>query len=65
MPLVKDYIVDIWEAGKIILYGDDSSQSQSSTRDLRELTGIEGRVVGICVREVSLTLVSFTHVILV
>ena len=27
----------------ILLYGDDSSQSQSSTRDLGEFTGIEGQ----------------------
>ena len=33
LPLVKDYVVDIWEARKIRLYGDDSSQSQSSTGD--------------------------------
>ena len=25
LPLVKDYVVDIWEAQKIKLYGDDSS----------------------------------------
>ena len=25
--VVKDYVVDIWEARKIKLYGDDSSQS--------------------------------------
>ena len=29
------------------------------------LLGLRGRVVGMCVREVSLTLVSFTHLILV
>ena len=40
LSLVKDYVVDIWEARKIKLYGDDSSQSQSSTG---EFTGIEGR----------------------
>ena len=43
LPLVKDYVVDIWEARKIKLYGDDSSQSQSSTGDLGEFTGIEGK----------------------
>ena len=43
LPLVKDYVVDIWEARKIKLYGDDSSQSQSSTGDLGEFTGIEGQ----------------------
>ena len=59
---VKDYVVNIWEAQKIKLYGDDSSHSQSSTGDL---WGLRGRVVKICVWEVSLTLVSFTHRILV
>ena len=39
LTLVKDYVVDIWEAQKIKLYGDDSSQSQSSTGDLGEFTG--------------------------
>ena len=43
LPLVKDYVVDIWEGRKIKLYGDDSSQSQSSTGDLGEFTGIEGQ----------------------
>ena len=43
LPLVKDYIVDIWEARKIKLYGDDSSQSQSSTGDLGNFNGIEGQ----------------------
>ena len=47
LPLVKDYVVDIWEARKIKLYGDDSSQSQSSTGDLGEFTGIEGQS-GMC-----------------
>ena len=41
--LVKDYVVNIWEARKIKLYGDDSSQSQSSAGDLGEVTGIEGQ----------------------
>ena len=43
LPLVKEYVVDVWEAQKIKLYGDDSSQSQSSTGDLVEFTGIEGQ----------------------
>ena len=43
LPLVKDYVVDIWEARKIKLYDDDSSQSQSSTGDLGDFTGIEGQ----------------------
>ena len=37
LPLVKDY------TRKIKIYGDDSSQSQSSTGDLGEFTGIEGQ----------------------
>ena len=43
MPLVKDYVVNIWEAWKIKLYGNDSSQSQSSAGDLGEFPGIEGQ----------------------
>ena len=43
LSLVKDYVVDIWEARKIKLYGDDSSQSQSSTGDLGGFNGIEGQ----------------------
>ena len=51
---------------KLNLYGDDSSQSQSSTGDLGDFSGVEGqRGKIIYVREVSLTLVSFTHLILV
>ena len=36
-------VVNIWEVRKIKLYGDDSSQSQSSTGDLGGFTGIEGQ----------------------
>ena len=43
LPLVKDYVVNIWEALKIKLYDDDSSQSQSSAGDLGEVTGIDGQ----------------------
>ena len=58
LPLVKDYVVNIREARKIKLYGDDSSQSQSSTG---EFTGIEGQSgKNMC----CLTLVSLTHLIL-
>ena len=39
LPLVKDYVVDIWEVRKIKLY----TQSQSSAGDLGEFTGIEGQ----------------------
>ena len=39
LPLVKDYVVNIWEARKIKLYGDDSS----SAGGLGEFTGIEGQ----------------------
>ena len=47
--LVKDYIVNIWEAWKFKLYGDDSSQS--STGDLGGFIGIEGqsgKIMGMC-----------------
>ena len=43
LHLVKGYIVNIWEVRKIKLYGDDSSQSQSSTGDLGFFTGVEGQ----------------------
>ena len=46
-------------------YDVDSSQSQSSTGDLGDFIGIEGQSGKICVREVSLTLVSFTHLVMV
>ena len=39
--------------------------SQSSTGDLGNLLGLRGRVVRICGREVSLTLVSFTRYIII
>ena len=49
LALVKDYIVNIWETHKVKLYGDDSSQCQSSTEDLGNVTGFEGHsVVGMC-----------------
>ena len=40
LQLVKDYVVNIWEAQ---LYGDDLSQSQSSTGDLGKLLGLRGK----------------------
>ena len=43
--LVKEYIVDIWEVRKLILYGDDACprhlQSQSSVGDLGGVTGVD------------------------
>ena len=49
LALVKDNIVNIWETRKLKLYGDDSSQSQSSTGDLGDVTGFEGHSgVGMC-----------------
>ena len=60
MPLVKDYVVDIWEARKIKLYyGHPSLSPQPGIWG--NLLGLRGRVVRICVKEVSPTLVSFTH----
>ena len=41
--LVKDYVVNIWEMCNLKLSDDDSSQCQSSTEDLRCITGFEGR----------------------
>ena len=43
------------------LYGDDSSQSQSSTGDLGDFTGIEGQSGKNMCQGGSLTLVIFTH----
>ena len=49
LALVKEYVVNIWEARKFKLYGDDSSQSQSSTGDLGGVAGFEGHSgVGMC-----------------
>ena len=48
--LVKEYIVDVWEARKQILYGDDACpghlQSQSSVGDLGGVTGVDGQRSG-------------------
>ena len=49
LALVKDYVVNIWEVRKFKLYGDDSSQSQSSTGDLGDVAGFERHSgVGMC-----------------
>ena len=44
--LVKEYIVDVWEVRKQILYGDDACpshlQSQSSVGNLGGVTGVDG-----------------------
>ena len=40
LALVKDNVVNIWETCKLKLYGDDSSQSLSSTEDLGDVTEI-------------------------
>ena len=54
--LVKEYIVDVWEVRKQILYGDDAcpSQSQSSVGDLGGVTGVDGYRVVNWTNEVSL-----------
>ena len=45
--LVKEYIVDIWEVRKQILYGNDTCpQSQSSVGDLGGVTGVDGQRSG-------------------
>ena len=47
LSLVKEYVVDVWEARKQKLYGDDScpSQLQSLAEDL-QLAGVEGQMDG-------------------
>ena len=48
--LVKEYIADIWEVRKQILYGDDACpshlQSQSLVGDLGGVTGVGGQRSG-------------------
>ena len=48
--LVKEYIVDVWEVRKQILYGDDVCPShlqyQSSVGDLGGVTGVDGHRSG-------------------
>ena len=48
--LVKEYIVDVWEVRKQILYGDDACPShlqfQSSVGDLGGVTGVDGQRSG-------------------
>ena len=48
--LVKEYIADIWEVRKQILYGDEACpshlQSQSSVGDLGGVTGVDGHRSG-------------------
>ena len=48
--LVKEYIVDVWEVRKQILYGDDACpshlQSQSSVGNLGGVTGVDGHRSG-------------------
>ena len=39
LPLVKDYVVDIWEARKIKIYGDDSFLNRGSGGNLLGLSG--------------------------
>ena len=45
--LVKEYIVDVWEVRKQILYSIDACpshlQSQSSVGDLGGVTGVDGQ----------------------
>ena len=62
LVLVKEYVVNVQETQKLKLYGDGSSQSQSSTRDLGILLGLKGLVVCVCVMEVSLKLAVVCYV---
>ena len=46
LALVKEYIIDLWEVGKVKLYGEPCSaqlQSQSSAGDLRDGTVVGGQ----------------------
>ena len=61
LPLVKEYVVDVWEARKMMTHPSLSPQPGI----WGNLLGLWGRVVRICVRVVSLTLVGFTHLVLV
>ena len=62
LHLVKDYVVNIWEAQKIKLYGDDLYPSlRLKLRIWGILLGLRDRVVRIRVREISLTLVIKFH----
>ena len=65
LPLVKDYVVYIWEVRKINYMVMTHPSLSPQPEIWGNLLGLRGRVVIICVREVSLTLVSFTHLILV
>ena len=51
LPLVKDYVVDIWEAQNIKMTHPSLSPQPGIWGNL---LGLRGRVVGMCVREVSL-----------
>ena len=44
---MKEYVVGVWDAGKLKMYGDDScpSQLQSLAEDL-QLAGVEGQMDG-------------------
>ena len=65
LPLVKDYVVDIWEVRKLNYMVMTHPSLSHQLGIWGNLLGLRGRVVRICVREVSLTQVSFTHLILV
>ena len=65
LHLVKDHVVNIWKRG-ILNYMVMTHPSLSPHPGIWEiLLGLRDRVVRICVRGVSLTLLSYTHLILV
>ena len=46
LSLVKRFIVDVWEARKIKLYGNDSCPSKSSQHSAENLAGTKGKFKG-------------------
>ena len=60
-----DYVVNIWEVRKINYMVMTHPSHSPQPGIWGDLLGLRGRVVRICVREVSLTLVSFTHLIFI
>ena len=65
LPLVKEYVVMSGRRGKLNYMVMTHPSLSPQPGIWGNLLGLWGRVVRICVRVVSLTLVSFTHLILI